>query len=163
MNNAYYYDFYRDFSGIVQVQNNYNTCKYEVQQLLKRVDQSKCIWLGFRLNRSMIHPAPIQTICFWLNGKLYGFRDFTTHSQSPHITNTRAFSAIEIHRPCLPNIIPAAFTLNLTSTQSFCKGHAIGAVVLILAFNWWIRQIQLCWGAGRKSQTEIPWGERSSL
>lgn len=73
------------------------------------------------------HPSKLS-VSDWMGN--YMVSEISQPIPKHHIlTNTHAFSAIEIHRPCLPNIIPAAFTLNLTSTQSVCKGHAVGAVV----------------------------------
>lgn len=101
---------------------------HEVQQLLKRVERSKCIWLGFRLNRSMIHPAPIQTICFWLNGKFYGFRDFTTHFQSPHTNKYTRF-------------------LSHLNPQALPPQHYSSSFHIEFDFNTVILQRSCCWSS----------------
>ncbi len=132
---------------------------HEVKQLLNIFERfdSASDWIG---QWFIQHPSKLPVL-EWIE-KLQGFRDFTTRFQALH-TNKSTLSQTSKSTDCKSNALPfqhysSSFTLNLTSKQSFCKSHAVAAVAH-LGIKLKNTANQLCWGAGKKTQTQTHWGE----
>lgn len=126
-------NIYTDFRWLAsdcsrsQVQNNYNPCNWFWPWSQTAVEHFWTVWLCFRLNRSMIHPASIQTISFGMNIKLQGFWDFTTRFQALHtnkstLSQTSKSTALPFqHYSCSFHI---EFDFNAVILQESCSGHS---------------------------------------
>lgn len=121
--------FYR-ISKPIQVQNNYNPCNWVLTMKFNSCWKglngpnafgSASDWIGQWIIK---HPSKLS-VSDWKRN--YRVSEISQAIPKHNIlTNTHTFlshrnpMAIRI-MPCLPNIIPAAFTLNSTSTQSLSK------------------------------------------